>query len=165
MMYSRIVVPLDGSKMAERSLPHAVDLARKISVPIHLIRVVDLTHFERTAPYGLGLAQATFELARTEEESESHRYLLNVTDELLAQGFAVSDEIRFGVVFQEIVDASRAGDVIVIASHGRGGVSRWFIGSVAEDIVRHSRTPVLLVPNPSLQSSTADNAATVLSRR
>ncbi len=164
-MYSRIVVPLDGSQMAERSLPHAVELARKLSMPIHLIRVIDLTQIERTAPFGLGLEQATFELARTEEESESHRYLLEVSDELLAQGVVVSDEIRCGVVFQEIIDASRTGDVIVLASHGRGGVSRWFIGSVAEDIVRHSRTPVLLVPNAVLQSSTSDRAATVLGRR
>lgn len=164
-MYSRIVVPLDGSTMAERSLPHAIDLAQKLAVPIHLIRVIDLTQIERIAPFGLGLEQATFELARSEEESESHRYLLAVSDDLLAQGVAVTDEIRSGVIFQEIINATRPGDVIVLASHGRGGLSRWFIGSVAEDIVRHSRTPVLLIPNSVLQSPAHERAATVLGRR
>lgn len=157
-MYKRIVVPLDGSELAERAVPHAIFLSRQLDLPIHLIRVIDNDRIAQHAPFGLGLAHAAYEQARSTEEAESREYLATVERSLIERKVTVTDEIRCGIVFQEIVAAVQQDDLLVIASHGRGGVTRWFIGSVAEDIVRHSPAPVLLIPHTALHNDARVNS-------
>ncbi len=68
-MYARIVVPLDGSEVAERALPQAEELARRLSVPLHLVGVVDLTRLARYGPYALAVSAAAFDQVFEEERA------------------------------------------------------------------------------------------------
>jgi nucleotide-binding universal stress UspA family protein len=143
-MYKRVVVPLDGSELAELALPHAVELARVSGAGIHLIRVVDLTSGQ---PYGAYLAfeAAGYAEAANLEESESREYLSATRRQLEARGFRVTTETRRGPASHEVNQVVQPDDVVVMATHGRGGLRRWLLGSVAEEVVRHSPVPVLLV--------------------
>jgi nucleotide-binding universal stress UspA family protein len=147
-MYTRIVVPLDGSPLAELALAHAATLAKAVNAPIHLLRIVDYTRMESYGPYGLALEYASFEPTLSEEEETARAYLGEVQAKLEEDGLSVTTDVRRGAVVREIVGGSEPGDLIVMGSHGRGGVTRWLLGSVAEDVVRHSTVPVLLVRAP-----------------
>jgi len=155
-MYRRIVVPLDGSKLAEESLPQAEELARLTGAPIHLIWVVDYTRLERYGPYALALEYSAAEPMLAEEIAIARSYLQGVEERLATTGVSVDSEVLQGRVAREIVAASKPGDVIVMASHGRGGLSRWLLGSVAEDVLRHTAVPVLLV---KASAATVDNTS------
>jgi nucleotide-binding universal stress UspA family protein len=144
-MFRRIVVSLDGSGLAEEALTQAIDLARLTDVPIHLIRVVDYTRLERYGPYALALEYSAVEPVLTAEQTEATAYLREVAARLTADGLTADVEVRQGRIARELVAAAKPGDVIVMASHGRGGLSRWLLGSVAEDVLRHATVPVLLV--------------------
>jgi nucleotide-binding universal stress UspA family protein len=144
-MYARIVVPLDGSEVAERALPQAEELARRLSVPLHLVRVVDLTRLARYGPYALAVPAAAFDQVFEEERAAAQEYLDLTARRLEAEGLPLTTELRHGSVGRELVDLPADDDLVVMASHGRGGLRRWFLGSVAEEVVRRSRVPVLLV--------------------
>lgn len=152
-MYTRVVVPLDGSEFAERALPHAVYLATKCGVPVHVIRVIDLVQAERFGPFGFGLEQATISGGIAEATATSETYLAALETALIAQGVHVTEEIRRGAAGEEILAAVGPGDVIVMASHGRGGLSRWYLGSVAEHVLRHASNPVLVVREQAPQTA------------
>ncbi len=145
-MYRRIVIPLDGSKLAEAALPQASDLARLTGAPIHLVCVIDEMRLGRySGPSGLALGRAALEILFSDEKAEAATYLDEVAARLKTSGQIVDSEVRLGYVAREIVAATRPDDLLVMASHGRGGLSRWLIGSVAEDVLRHGSAPVLLV--------------------
>jgi nucleotide-binding universal stress UspA family protein len=154
-MYSRIVVPLDGSPLAEQALEHARELAKFTGAPIHLLRVIDFTRLESYGPYGMAMEYTSFEPILSEEEDASKTYLRRVEAELRESKISVDSEVRRGPVTREIIAASQPGDVIVMASHGRGGITRFLLGSVAEDVIRHSSVPVLLI-RASRDESAAD---------
>jgi nucleotide-binding universal stress UspA family protein len=144
-MYTRVVVPVDGSELSEWALPHGEELARAIGLPLHLIRVVDVISSAGFAmaeyPYSDNLIVG----ARQSEESIADDYLTRLRDYYTDRKLRVTTERRTGRITQELLDAARHGDVYVMASHGRGGVSRGFLGSVVEEITRHSTVPVMVV--------------------
>lgn len=144
-MFQRIVVPLDGSKLAEAALPAAEELARLTHAPIVLLRVVDFTRLEQYGPYGLALEYASVEPVLAAERAEAVSYLEDVQRQLSTKGLSVTFAVRSGPVTRELVAATQPGDVVVMASHGRGGLSRWLLGSVAEDVVRHAPVPVMII--------------------
>ena len=144
--FKRILVPLDGSPLAERALPLAVALAQRFESQIILLRALDIP----TSPLSAFSPEATKKLmlelceyARQEVES----YLKAQQDELGQQGFDVQILLPAAPPAESIIDAAIAEDVdlIVMSTHGRGGLARWAFGSVAEKMVRHSPCPVLLV--------------------
>jgi nucleotide-binding universal stress UspA family protein len=144
-MFTRIVVPLDGSKLAESALPQATDLARLCGAELRLVRVVDFMTLEKTGAYGLALEYAPPQDVFDVEMEEADSYLREVAATLRTSGFTVTTEILRGRVAQVLADIGQPGDLVVMASHGRGGLSRWFLGSVAEDLVRRSTVPVMLI--------------------
>jgi nucleotide-binding universal stress UspA family protein len=144
-MYERIVVPLDGSPLAELALPHAVNLAKLSNATLHLLRIVDFTRLDEHGPYGLAMEYSAFEPVLSEEEANARDYLQQMQVRLSDSGVQITADVRRGPVTREIVRNSTEGDVIVMASHGRGGISRWLLGSVAEDVVRNSTVPVMLI--------------------
>ena len=144
-MYRRIVIPVDGSELAERALPQGEALARLTGAPLHLVRVVDLTGLARYGPIGLHAEATAFQRVLANEETVAGEDLERTARGLRERGVAVTTEERRGDAATEIVGATEPGDVIVMATHGRGGVTRWFLGSVAEEVVRHAPVPVLLV--------------------
>jgi nucleotide-binding universal stress UspA family protein len=146
--YERIVVPLDGSEVAERALPHALSLARAIRAPVHLIRVVDITPLTLVSPVGLGVEQAAYFAALEgldAEEETASEYLEEIRRGLKEFGIDVSIEVDRGLVVPTLLDAVRTQDLLTMTTHGRTGLKRWFFGSVAEELIRRSTAPILLI--------------------
>jgi nucleotide-binding universal stress UspA family protein len=143
-MYQRIVVPVDGSDLAELAIPHAVELAMVTGAELHLVRVVDIVSGQPFGAY-VALEATGYAEALNAEAIESMDYLGVLQKRLSARGLSVTTETPRGAAAHELNQCVEAGDLIVMATHGRGGVRRWLIGSVAEEVLRHSPVPVLLV--------------------
>ena len=144
-MYTRIVVPLDGSDLAEQALDSGADMARLTGATLHLLRVVEFPASDFTYVYS-GMIEGEAVSMRIEDERKiAADYLAAVARPLEALGITVTTEVRQGVAIQELVEAMQEGDMFVLASHGRSGVARWFLGSVAEELTRRASVPVLLV--------------------
>jgi len=139
-VYERILVPLDGSDRAELALPFAEELAAKLGSEIILLCVSDSAEAEDYAKHEIYLEQIT-EIAR-----RAARKLLTSPE----QKVSIRSTITIGLPAQEIVDFAEqvAVSLIIMATHGRTGVSRWALGSVAEKVMRASTRPVLLVRVP-----------------
>lgn len=144
-MFHRIVVPLDGSELAELALERATELARLANLPMHLVRVIDLGRVDGGGSLAWGLSPWALQRALDEEHQASVAYLERTGQELKDRGLQVSTEARHGNTPDEIVASTTADDLVVMSTHGRGGVSRWFMGSVAESVVRHALGPVMLI--------------------
>ena len=144
-MYQRIVVPVDGSAAGEEALQQAVEMARVFHAPIHLLRVVDLSKLGRYGAYGLAVEYSALDLVLNEERDASRAYLDELQGRLSAEGVKVTSNLREGLSAREIVAETAPGDLLVMASHGRTGLKRWFLGSVAGEVLRHATCPVLLV--------------------
>lgn len=158
-MYTRIVVPLDGSELAERAIVEARRFSDAFKAPIHLVRAVDLTGYDYYGAYGLVTQPSGVSVILEAERGTAETYLSQVAYQLAESGYAVSTEVREGPVRRELQATLREGDLLVMASHGRGGLARWFLGSVAEDIVRHATVPVLIVRTVSPATTIANLAA------
>ncbi len=151
-MYKRILVPLDGSKLAECALPHAEELAKgcgggEIIVVSVTERVPGYRAVEdRSQPLGQRLVPE----AAGKKEEAAQKYLTRIAKRLAAKGITVSTEVLLGDPAEEIVSyAKHPGcDIIVMSSHGRSGPSRWAYGSVADKVFRASCVPVLMVRAP-----------------
>ncbi len=153
-MYERVVVPLDGSDVAEQAVATAEELARSFGVPMHLVRVVDYPSTTYKYVYGGMVESEAITMQLEHERSMAETYLKDVCQSLEQRGIEVTTEVRYGVPVQEVCDAVKECDLMVIASHGRTGVARWFLGSVAEEIVRRSTVPVLVVRVASRRNGT-----------
>jgi nucleotide-binding universal stress UspA family protein len=144
--FKRILVPLDGSPLAEKSLPAAVALAQKFGSQIIVLRVLDIpvptpptSHPEVT----IGWVRE----ARQHAHEEAESYLETVQGELDQQGVKTRILLRDTAPAEDILDVAGAEDIdlIIISSHGRSGLARWTFGSVADKVARHSPCPVLLI--------------------
>lgn len=152
-MYQRIVVPLDGSDLAERALVEAETMAALTHAPIHLVRVIDGTADHTAAPYTAMLDPLALSASLADEIDSVGQYLGSVAQRIAARGYEVSHELRHGQVVDQLIAVSKPGDLLVMASHGRSGISRWFMGSIAENLVRRVSVPVLLVKASSYTGS------------
>ncbi|MDI6764839.1 MAG: universal stress protein [Thermodesulfobacteriota bacterium] len=135
--FQRILVPLDGSGCAENVLPKVEKLATELKAGIALLRVA-LTH---TFP-GVDPTEAELKVVR-----EAEAYLQKVEDRLKAKGFKVDSHVRYGNDAEEILEHADGKDIDLIAmtTHGRSGVKRFLLGSVAEKVLRYSPKPIFLV--------------------
>jgi len=161
-MYTRIIVPLDGSKQAESVLPEAKKLANITGAELLLVRVVDYSSRDRFGDFGLLHDYEAMAQALSEELELATAYLADLSDRLANEGYAVSSKLYSGIAAKTIVAQAEPGDVIVMATHGRTGMRRWFIGSIAEDVLRHAPVPVLLVratDNAAQDARAMDRAA------
>mgnify|MGYP001380051374 CR=1 FL=1 len=143
----RLVLPVDGSPLAEESLPFATTLAQRLGAPILLVRSVNVAEL---MPPAVGMGEAIpFEIYdETEREmrQDAEQYLQNVAAKLRAGGLNVTAQILFGPPASAISEVTHAGDLVILVSHERSGVARWLMGSVAEQLVRIDEAPVVLVP-------------------
>jgi nucleotide-binding universal stress UspA family protein len=150
VVVSRIVVPLDGSEIAARALPVASEVAKQLAVPVHVIRAVDAASVLPMAPGVFGAAPAVdAEVADQiwqEAEAEARSTVTTAVSRLEAEGVDASGAIVDGSPFFAISEGIEHGDLLILTSHGRGGVRRWLLGSVAEKLVREADAPVMLVP-------------------
>lgn len=159
-MFQRIVVPLDGSELAERALPEASDLGRITSAPIHVVRVVDLGRLEGNGSLTFGVFPWSVQHALDDEERSARAYVERVCLTLGRHGMVASCEVRLGDAAREIIAATGTGDVVVMATHGRGGVSRWYLGSVAEAVARHASGPVMLIRATAVETGSDEPGTT-----
>ena len=143
-MIERVVVGLDGSDVSEAALRQGSELARRMGVPLHLIRVADIS-VVRWGATAAAEAYAALSDEMRQEIDEARSYLERVAAPLRDEGVIVTTEVRGGFAAKELVEAVGPSDLLVIASHGRHGLQRWFIGSVAEEVARRSPAPVVIV--------------------
>jgi nucleotide-binding universal stress UspA family protein len=140
-----ILVPLDGSELAESVLPHVVELAGKLDVEVLLVRIFNLPNLYSDEMYVLD--ERTWELIR----DEAQQYLNGKVRELKAKGLPhVKSVLLEGFAADRIITFAREmpGILIAICTHGRSGVRRWVLGSVTDRVVRHSGDPVLIIRAP-----------------
>ena len=143
----RIVAPYDGSELAATAIPVAVRVARQLGAGIFLIRAVDAMTYApmplAAEPFAAPLAygEVMEEIEKGAEES-----LRTLAAELEATGVLVVHAVVTGPPGDAIVAHTRPEDLIVMASHGRSGLKRFLLGSVAQHVVREGPAPVLLVP-------------------
>ncbi len=148
-MYSRILVPLDGSKTAQRGLDEAIRLAAALKSKLHLLHVID------DFPMLMEMSVVSnFETTLNELRAYAKKMLADAVTHASEAG--VPSDISLREVVQEriagvIVDeAGKAGcDLIVMGTHGRRGIGRVALGSDAENVLRTSPVPVLLVRSAS----------------
>ena len=151
-MYKKILVPLDGSKLAECVLPHVEKLAESgVAKEIILLRVCDSPSIIADYPEGKGKTwEKHVERMTSNAQQSCSLYIKDVEKDLKDKGFKVKTESSLGKPAEEIVKSANENkvDLIVMASHGRSGVSRWAYGSVADKVLRSTCVPVLLVKAP-----------------
>ena len=141
---TRLVVPLDGSSRSQQVVSHAIKLARRLDASILLVSVTEIDRL--SSIYGSALSAAAYAEISNDAETDVLRMLEGVAQQIEAEGINVEIRVMAGAVAAGIEAATRPGDVIVMTSHGRGGVRRWIIGSVAEQLGRTAEVPVMLVP-------------------
>ncbi|HEV7237506.1 MAG TPA: universal stress protein, partial [Ktedonobacteraceae bacterium] len=143
-MLKKILVPLDGSLRAERVLPVAACIARASEGSILLLQVVS-----PPIDYGSGLAPVPFvtgELIKAELK-EADSYLKTVASSQVLTGIQTSTEVLYGFAAQQLLSTAQdeSVDLIVMGSHGRTGLTRWILGSVAHKLTHESAVPVLVL--------------------
>lgn len=154
-MYKKLLVPLDGSKTAENVLPYARALAGVLKVPVELLEVVDISVITQRAAADearyLGVLIA-------EGERSGRDYLKEIAatfSEIEAQCTVARG--RPGEVIVECAAVDK-NTLITMATHGRSGVNRWLMGSVAEKVLRGTSNPLFLVrarEEPTVSNSVA----------
>jgi nucleotide-binding universal stress UspA family protein len=151
-MYKHIMVPLDGSELAECVLSHVVTLATSCQLPpeITLVRVVTPLKLYGGLDFGGAVEYISAEqIQRLEDENSKNAgdYLAKQVTRLKAQGINAQAKVVFGLASESLTNyAEKNGvDLIVIATHGRSGIKEWFWGSVAERVLKTSKIPILMV--------------------
>ena len=142
-MYTRMLIPLDGSKLAENVLPYARALARALDLRIELLSVVDTMDFAKTTHAG---HVRDFDPIIEAAVREGEQYLENVARSFA--GMTVDNcVVEQGQADQIIVEkAARDKETLIgMATRGRSGIHRWLMGSVAEKVLRGATNPLLLV--------------------
>jgi nucleotide-binding universal stress UspA family protein len=141
-MYTKMLIPLDGSKTAEQVLPYARYLAEKCKIPIELMAIIDMFEFVAHAPPGTA---PVYEKMVEGETARSAAYLRGIAATF--GGMDVQCTVEKGRAGEVIAGRNGAGSDVLIAmtTHGRSGLGRFMMGSVAEKVLRTARTTVLIV--------------------
>jgi nucleotide-binding universal stress UspA family protein len=144
---TRLVVPLDGSPLAEEALAIATAISRRLGTSLFLVEAVDPIGL---LPPAVGFAEAipaeVYEQTEEEMEQSASDYLEGVAKRLRDEGLPVATRVLVGSPATAIIDATKLGDVVVMTSRERTGVQRWLMGSVSEQVRRGDRSPIILVP-------------------
>jgi len=148
-MYEKIVVPLDGSELAECVLPHLETIAKGCGAKsITFVRVVE--PFRTTTGGEVVFSEEYVKKYETDSKTAAKNYLDSVVSKLSYSGVSLKAEVLFGRPGDMLVDYAKKKnpDLVIIATHGRSGVSRWVWGSVADRILRAACVPVLMIRAP-----------------
>jgi nucleotide-binding universal stress UspA family protein len=163
-MFGKVLVPLDGSEMAEAVLPHVEDIAKRYSAEVILLRVVATPQDRWTATVfqpSLAVPGSSEDVTplphpvyREQEmeslRAEAERTLSGVRKRLREAGLRTRVEVLFGRPADRIVEyaTKEEVDLIAISTYGRSGLGRWAFGSVAKRVMRATAIPVLLIRPP-----------------
>jgi nucleotide-binding universal stress UspA family protein len=154
-MYKKIMVALDGSKLAESVLPHLETVIKGADRPeVIVVQAVE----PLSIPYGLEVSKLTsleqlreFEI---HQKADAEKYLKEIVARLGKTGANIKAQVIYGKAAEALSDYANKNDVdlVIVATHGRSGVSRWVLGSVADRLIRSLGVPVLVVRAPGSQS-------------
>jgi len=138
-MFQKILVPLDGSELSEKALEYARHLGKEAN-SIVLLRARSTSAF---ASVGYNIPDEVF----AAELETCTQYLQHIEAKLVAEGYQVILELPSGEPAEAILQVAEKDkvDLIVISSHGREGMTRFLVGSVAERVARHAPCPVMIV--------------------
>ena len=159
MTINTLVIPTDGSKIAERAAQRGFDIATQLDAAVHVLSVAD-----SSLATGVGYSGNSPRMLRRLRELATER-ADHVGKNASARGLTVTTATREGIPAQEIVAYANEHDLdgIVIGTSGRGGVSRAVIGSVADKVIRTASTPVITLNRSTLDSDNATgNIETIL---
>ena len=139
-MFDRILVPLDGSSLAECVLPHVIAIAQAFDAQVTLLRVLE-------HPHGSALMQAIDPLEWQLIKTEAEVYLNEVTTRLQNLGLKVQGTLKEGQAANSIIDFAHRKDIdlIVLSSHGQSGLSGWNVSSIVQKIILRAYTSMLIV--------------------
>lgn len=145
MMKRKILLPLDGSQLAEQALPYAVKQAQLEEAELLLLRVI-----EPVSASVLGGSASVGVLVSAERQLRemAQDYMKELMQRLQGEGLRVSFELHVGNPEREILKTaeSQAVSLIIMSTRGLTGFSRWLLGSVTDHVVRASTIPVLVIP-------------------
>lgn len=151
-MLKHVLVPLDGSTLAEKAVSHAkqiVDPQGKIT----LLSVIDVPEYAISAFYSAGVVPETVNQKTMIDGliKQTQDYLHGITTSYLGNGLTVNTEIIVGEPASSIIETAdkMKVDAVVMSTHGRSGLGRWLFGSVTQKVVGAVHCPVLVVPNKS----------------
>lgn len=143
IVYSKIIVPLDGSAFSETALPYVRVIAARLGIPIELVEACDVL------PPAVHHRQWTEVTRRMlyEVQRNSRNYLGQIQDGLKSTGLVVSATTLPGPPAQVLGDwlVREPEALVVMATHGRGGIARWALGSIADSVLHSTPNPVLLI--------------------
>ena len=144
-MFERIIVPLDGSKLSAEAIPYAIEVGKRFDSEIIVVRVIlpdesSIVSQAKNMEDNAGMKDV-------DNVFNVKRYLMNWAQSLKTQGVKVSYEVTIGTPAKAIVELAQAqqASLIVMMSHGRGWFKRAIMGSVADEILRGSTVPVLII--------------------
>jgi nucleotide-binding universal stress UspA family protein len=140
-VFSRILVPIDGSPNSYHGLKYAIDVAKKYAAEITLIHVVEEPTVAYSAPPGILLPEEYFVGIRENAEA----LLAKRKKELTSKGVRTKTLLRRGSPSVQILKASKGFDLIVMGSRGLGRFKSLMLGSVSNSVVQQSKVPVLIV--------------------
>ena len=151
-MYKKIMVPLDGSELAECALPHLEAIAKgSQTAEVIIVQAVE----PLSIPYGLEVSKfVSLEQVKefqTHQKVAAEKYLKGIVARLAGAGINARAEIIYGRASEALVEfASKNGfDLVIMATHGHSGISRRVWGSVADHLLRSIYLPVLVVRDVS----------------
>lgn len=155
-MYNNIMVPLDGSELAECVFPHLEAIASGCgTTKVVFVRVVDPARLPVSVPARgeFGFREKDRKQLEDQRKSAAREYLERIADSHMLTGTEVDVTVLAGKIAESLTDFAENNDIdlILIASHGRSGISRWVLGSVAERTLRSSCVPVLMVRAPGCE--------------
>lgn len=141
-MYKRVVVPLDGSALAEAILPFIIDIAGPLDLEVVLLRVL--------VPVPPDIVEGSARVVVDDivaRRDDAQAYLARLAEDLTTSGIRTTVDVRRGDPVREILSgAHEAGaDLIAMTTHGRSGLGRLLFGSVAEAVLREAEIPVFLM--------------------
>src|SRR5579871_285257 len=143
----RILVPVDGSELSERALPYAALLAKAQGAKVLLVRVLEPLVWTNPGEEGY-TDPATYDYVVNAIRSDALDHLSRNRDVLEGQGIATETELLEGLAASALLDyeANVAPDLCIIATHGRSGLARFALGSIADRLMRDGSAPILLIP-------------------
>ena len=155
-MYSKVIVPLDGSELSEQALPFCQLVARSMSVPIELVEAYDILP---PAVHDRHTSQVVSEML-SDARRRSETYLTSIRERLEAAGNAASVSMLYGAPADAIVALASADPdaLVVMSTHGRGGIARWALGSVADKVLHTVSNPMLIVRADAAHPASADTS-------
>jgi nucleotide-binding universal stress UspA family protein len=155
-MYKKILVPLDGSELAECVLPHVETIVKGCQVPdVIFIRVVEPIHLPTSATdlstvYTEADAKAAEEKTDAFNKAEAEKYIEGMVSRFHYGNANNQGVVVMGKPAETIAEYAEknAVDLVVVATHGRSGVSRWVWGSTTDKVLRSACVPLLMVRAP-----------------